>query len=264
MSIHAHRYHFTATIAPIVSVSLLLMTAFSGPASAGPLRFLFGGGDIPQRNGEVRREHSWEDRKYPNRREWSSRQHVAFDSRYDTGTIIVSFTDRYLYYVTQPGQAIRYLIGTPTGDAEWSGESVVSEKRVNPRWIPTAEMRAEDPRLPAQVPGGHPRNPLGVRALYLGDTLYRIHGTDAPSTVGREVSNGCIRLYNSDIIDLYKRATIGTPVVVTWKSFRNVGSASPRGSVLSGSAPDRASIPQPEPTTQARRGWNTTVRGNRR
>ena len=80
-------------------------------------------------------------------------------------------------------------------------------------------MRRENPELPAFVPGGHPRNPLGIRALYLGSTLYRIHGTDAPWTIGQEVSRGCIRMYNRDVVDLYSRVPVGTKVIVTWDRF---------------------------------------------
>ncbi len=80
-------------------------------------------------------------------------------------------------------------------------------------------MRKENPKLPAFVPGGHPRNPLGVRALYLGSTLYRIHGTDAPQLIGKSVSRGCIRMYNEDVVDLYDRTSVGTKVVITGKSF---------------------------------------------
>jgi lipoprotein-anchoring transpeptidase ErfK/SrfK len=149
----------------------------------------------------------------------SGREVVAFTKQYGPGTIVVSFGDRRLYYVTGRGQAISYPIGVPTGRASWSGVSHVSQKRVNPDWTPTPEMRAENPELPAFVPGGHPRNPLGVRALYLGDTLYRIHGTDAPWTIGQQVSHGCIRLYNQDIVDLYNRVRIGATVIVTWKRF---------------------------------------------
>lgn len=147
----------------------------------------------------------------------SGRQVVPFTKKYSPGTIIVSFADRRLYFVSRPGQAISYPIGVPTGRAAWAGVSRVSMKRVNPGWTPTPEMRRENPELPAFVPGGHPRNPLGVRALYLGSTLYRIHGTDAPWTIGREVSRGCIRLYNDDVIDLYNRTRIGAKVIVTWK-----------------------------------------------
>lgn len=145
---------------------------------------------------------------------------VSFPYKYSRGTIIISFTDRRLYKVLGNGQAISYPIGVPKRDARWAGTLRVSRKAVNPGWTPTASMRRDNPSLPAHVPGGHPRNPLGVRALYLGNTLYRIHGTDAPWTVGREVSYGCIRLYNSDIIDLYNRTSVGTRVIATYKSFR--------------------------------------------
>jgi len=135
------------------------------------------------------------------------------------GTIIVSIGDRRLYKVLSGGKAISYPIAIPDGKAFWSGVEPVSRKAVNPRWTPTASMRRENPELPAYVPGGDPRNPLGVRALYLGNTLYRIHGTDAPWLIGRSVSRGCIRMYNNDVIDLYNRTRIGTKVLVTKKSY---------------------------------------------
>ena len=141
---------------------------------------------------------------------------VAFPPGYEPGTIIVQFSQRRLYYVLSPQRAISYPIGAPKGDARWSGDTYVSDKRVHPNWTPTAEMRRENPNLPAYVPGGHPKNPLGVRALYLGKSTYRIHGTDAPWTVGQEVSHGCIRMFNQDVADLYQRVPIGTRVVVMW------------------------------------------------
>jgi lipoprotein-anchoring transpeptidase ErfK/SrfK len=152
---------------------------------------------------------------------FTGRQTVRFSPRYEPGQIIVSFGDRRLYYVLQKGTALSYPIAIPKGDARWAGNSVVSDKRVNPSWTPTAEMRAENPKLPAFVPGGHPRNPLGVRALYLGSSLYRIHGTDAPWLIGQEVSKGCIRMLNDDVIDLYNRARIGARVTVTWSRFQS-------------------------------------------
>lgn len=151
---------------------------------------------------------------------WQSGRHeVSFPTRYGTRVIIVSLSDRRLYYVHRKGAAISYPIGVPTGRAMWTGVERVSQKRVNPPWTPTASMRRENPALPAHVPGGDPRNPLGVRALYLGQTLYRIHGTDAPWTVGQNVTHGCIRLYNNDVIDLYNRTRIGTKVIVTNRSI---------------------------------------------
>jgi len=149
----------------------------------------------------------------------SGRREVSFTKRVRTGTIIVSFADRRLYQVIRPGVAMSYPIGVPTGRARWQGTLNVSRKAVNPGWTPTASMRRENPKLPAHVPGGHPRNPLGVRALYLGSTLYRIHGTDAPWTVGKNVTHGCIRMYNNDVIDVYNRTRVGTRVIATWKSY---------------------------------------------
>ncbi len=145
----------------------------------------------------------------------SGRQEVNFTKRYGTRVIVVSLADRRLYYVHKKGQAVSYPIGVPAGRAMWTGVERVSRKKVNPGWTPTASMRRENPKLPGHVKGGDPRNPLGVRALYLGSTLYRIHGTDAPWTVGQNVTHGCIRLYNNDVIDLYNRTRIGTKVIVT-------------------------------------------------
>ncbi len=152
----------------------------------------------------------------------SGRQLVKFRKNYRPGTIIVSFGDRRLYYVHRRGRAISYPVAIPTGKASWAGRSHISMKKVNPSWTPTAQMRRENPKLPAFVPGGHPRNPLGKRAMYLGKTLYRIHGTDAPWTIGTAVSHGCIRMYNQDVLDLYPRVRIGAPVIVTWKKFRAI------------------------------------------
>jgi lipoprotein-anchoring transpeptidase ErfK/SrfK len=149
------------------------------------------------------------------------RQHVKIKpGAYTPGEIIVSFGDRRLYYIESKTSAISYAIAIPKAEAKWSGVSYVSQKRENPTWTPTEDMRRENPRLPAYVAGGDPRNPLGVRALYLGESLYRIHGTDAPSLIGQQVSHGCIRMYNGDVVDLYARAKVGAKVTVTWNSFR--------------------------------------------
>src|SRR5262249_36700902 len=118
------------------------------------------------------------------------------------------------------GQAVSYPIAVPREESRWEGVTIVSQKRVNPSWTPTPKMIAENPRLPSWVPGGHPMNPLGVRALYLGSSTYRIHGTDAPWTIGTAVSKGCIRMYNRDVLDLYPRASIGAKVTVTWQRFK--------------------------------------------
>ncbi len=148
---------------------------------------------------------------------------VRVSSKYSPGQIIVSFGDKRLYYVRRKGEAISYPIATPRQQSRWQGQMRISMKRVNPPWTPTASMRRENPRLPSFVPGGHPLNPMGVRALYLGSSAYRIHGTDAPWTIGQPVSKGCIRMYNQDVIDLYNRVSIGTKVMVT---YSRVASAS--------------------------------------
>ncbi|MDX2259306.1 MAG: L,D-transpeptidase [Hyphomicrobiaceae bacterium] len=152
---------------------------------------------------------------------WSggSRQTVSFPQSVAPGQIIVSFGDRKLYLVYQRGEALSYPIAVPREQSRWSGVTSVSMKRVNPSWTPTAEMRRENPKLPVHVPGGHPLNPMGSRALYLGSSMYRIHGTDAPWTIGTAVSKGCIRMYNEDAEDLYNRVGVGTKVTVTWKRF---------------------------------------------
>jgi lipoprotein-anchoring transpeptidase ErfK/SrfK len=149
----------------------------------------------------------------------SGREVVSFNPKYGAGQVIVSFGDRKLYYVIQPGQAISYPIAIPREQSRWQGVTSVSQKRVNPSWTPTPTMLAENPRLPRWVPGGHPMNPLGVRALYLGSSTYRIHGTDAPWTIGTAASKGCIRLYNQDVLDLYPRVRVGAKVTVTYDRF---------------------------------------------
>jgi lipoprotein-anchoring transpeptidase ErfK/SrfK len=145
---------------------------------------------------------------------------VSFSKRYSPGQIIVSFGDRRLYHIVSRGKAISYPIAVPRPQSRWSGTLRVSQKRVNPTWTPTPKMRRENPKLPSFVPGGHPRNPLGYRALYLGSSLYRIHGTDAPWTIGKNVSKGCIRMHNNHVAELYNRVRVGTKVVSTWKRFK--------------------------------------------
>jgi hypothetical protein len=152
-----------------------------------------------------------------------SREVVSFSPKYSTGQIIVSFGDKRLYYVTHTGQAISYPIAVPRENSRWQGVTAVTQKREHPSWTPTPAMIAENPRLPRWVPGGHPMNPLGVRALYLGSSMYRIHGTDAPWTIGTAASKGCIRLFNEDVLDLYPRARIGTKVTVTYQTFTSSG-----------------------------------------
>jgi lipoprotein-anchoring transpeptidase ErfK/SrfK len=148
-----------------------------------------------------------------------SRQEISFNPKYTPRQIIVSFGDRKLYWVHAKGTATSYPIAIPREQSRWAGVTSVSAKQVNPAWTPTPTMLKENPRLPPWVPGGHPNNPLGVRALYLAGGTYRIHGTDAPWTIGTAASKGCIRMYNEDVLDLYPRVPIGTKVTVTWQTF---------------------------------------------
>ena len=148
-----------------------------------------------------------------------TRHLTAFPGAARPGQIIVSFADRKLYYVHRRGEAIVYPIAIPRPKDRWLGVLKISRKKANPPWTPTPSMRRENPALPAHVPGGHPQNPLGSHALYLGSTLYRIHGTDAPWTIGQPVSRGCVRMHNADVADLYARVPVGTSVTITWQSF---------------------------------------------
>lgn len=141
------------------------------------------------------------------------RETVGFKESHSPGTIIVRQREKRLYYVLGGGQAIRYAIAVGREGAAWAGVSSVSDKREWPDWTPTPAILARQPDLPRHMEGG-PQNPLGARALYLGATMYRIHGTNEPWRIGEEVSSGCIRLYNEDIIDLYNRAKLGATVIV--------------------------------------------------
>ncbi|MGF1651580.1 MAG: L,D-transpeptidase [Hyphomicrobiaceae bacterium] len=145
---------------------------------------------------------------------------VTFPTTYRPGDIIVSFSDRRLYHVIGQGRAMSYPIAVPRPESRWQGVLNVSMKRENPDWTPTPRMRQENPELPITVPGGHPQNPLGVRALYLGSTLFRIHGTDAPWTIGKNVSKGCVRMHNEHVIELYNQVRIGARVTATWKEYK--------------------------------------------
>jgi lipoprotein-anchoring transpeptidase ErfK/SrfK len=129
------------------------------------------------------------------------------------GTIVVSTAQRRLYYVLGGGKAIRYGIAVGMEGYAWSGTSTITAKREWPDWTPTPGERVRFPTLPVHMAGG-PDNPLGARALYLGDTLYRIHGTNEPWKLGGGVSSGCIRMSNDDVIDLYNRAKVGATVIV--------------------------------------------------
>jgi lipoprotein-anchoring transpeptidase ErfK/SrfK len=141
------------------------------------------------------------------------KQVVDFQTKEPVGTIIIDTPHTYLYLVVGNGKAIRYGIGVGREGFTWSGTERISRMKEWPDWFPPAEMIERQPYLPRMMAGG-PGNPLGARALYLGHTLYRIHGTNQPSTIGQTVSSGCIRLLNQDIEDLFSRVQVGTRVVV--------------------------------------------------
>ena len=144
--------------------------------------------------------------------EWR-KQAVFFRTTEAPGTIIISTAERHLYLVQPGGRAIRYGIGVGRDGFQWQGLLNITRKAEWPDWTPPPEMIARQPYLPRWMAGGE-SNPLGARAIYLGNTMYRIHGTNMPETIGHDVSSGCIRLLNEDVIDLYSRVNVGTKVVV--------------------------------------------------
>lgn len=141
------------------------------------------------------------------------RQTVAFSTKYAPGNIVINTSERRLYYITAPGQAIRYGIGVGRQGFQWSGVKTVSMKKEWPSWTPPAQMLKRRPDLPRYMPGGVD-NPLGARAMYLGSSLYRIHGSNEPETIGQAVSSGCFRMTNDDVVDLYNRVRVGATVYV--------------------------------------------------
>jgi lipoprotein-anchoring transpeptidase ErfK/SrfK len=141
------------------------------------------------------------------------RTSVFYRSDYPPGTIIVNTNDRYLYLIQGNNVALRYGIGVGRDGFQWGGIHRITRKAEWPDWTPPPEMIVRQPYLPRWMAGG-PGNPLGARALYIGTTVYRIHGTNAPETIGQAVSSGCFRLVNDDIVDLYARVPVGTKVVV--------------------------------------------------
>jgi lipoprotein-anchoring transpeptidase ErfK/SrfK len=141
------------------------------------------------------------------------RQVVAYNGSEAAGTVIIDTQNTFLYLVMGNGRALRYGIGVGRDGFRWSGVQHITKKAEWPDWTPPAEMIARQPYLPRFMAGG-PTNPLGARAMYLGNTIYRIHGTNAPSTIGQRVSSGCIRLTNEDVTDLASRVSVGAKVIV--------------------------------------------------
>jgi lipoprotein-anchoring transpeptidase ErfK/SrfK len=141
------------------------------------------------------------------------RQEVPYRGKESPGTLIVDTPNHFLYLVQEGGRALRYGVGVGRPGFTWSGTHKISAKKEWPDWVPPEQMLKRKPELPHYMAGG-PENPLGARALYLGSTLYRIHGSNEPWTIGHDVSSGCIRMRNVDVIDLYNRVNVGTKVVV--------------------------------------------------
>lgn len=141
------------------------------------------------------------------------REVVSYNGGHRPGTIVINTSERRLYYVLGDGKAVRYGVGVGRPGFEWAGSQSITRKAEWPSWTPPSQMLKRRPDLPRFMPGG-PENPLGARAMYLGSTLYRIHGSNEPETIGQAVSSGCIRMLNEDVIDLYERAKVGTRVVV--------------------------------------------------
>jgi lipoprotein-anchoring transpeptidase ErfK/SrfK len=205
----------------LVGASLLAGSLFAGTASAQALGYAstqtdaFPDGDYvanaPAISDPGRGD---EDSALPQR---LRRAVVDLDTKEAPGTIIIDTGDTVLYYVLGGGKAIRYGIGVGRQGFTWSGVKTVSRKAEWPDWYPPAEMIARQPYLPRFMAGG-PGNPLGARAMYLGSSEYRIHGTNDPTTIGKFVSSGCIRLTNEDVTDLFNRVRVGTKVVVLPKN----------------------------------------------
>jgi lipoprotein-anchoring transpeptidase ErfK/SrfK len=141
------------------------------------------------------------------------KQIVDYDGKERPGTVVIDTPNKFLYLVQGDGRALRYGIGVGRPGFTWSGTKTISSKREWPDWTPPAEMLQRRPDLPRHMAGG-PENPLGARAMYLGSSLYRIHGSNEPWTIGTNVSSGCIRMRNEDVIDLYGRVNVGTRVIV--------------------------------------------------
>lgn len=152
------------------------------------------------------------------------RQYVKHSGKYKPGTLVVDTANRHLYLIEKGDTAIRYGVGVGRAGFAWGGEAKIGRKATWPTWTPPASMIERQPELKKYAGGmeGGPRNPLGARAMYLykggRDTLYRLHGTNEPRSIGQAMSSGCIRMLNTDVIDLYERVKIGSPVVVSQKS----------------------------------------------
>ena len=233
--------------------ALLAAAAFAAPASAQSL-FAFqspqtqaapqpqaAGSEVAQDDATV----SESDTSLPSRLQ---RQVVNYPTREAPGTIIVDTPHTFLYLVLGDGKAMRYGIGVGREGFTWSGVKAVARKAEWPDWYPPSEMIKRQPYLPRMVAGG-PGNPLGARAMYIGGTEYRIHGTNDPSSIGKFMSSGCIRLLNTDVEDLYSRVHVGAKVIVLPMTDNPTREAD-------APAPTQVASYAPAPESRASRAWN--------
>jgi lipoprotein-anchoring transpeptidase ErfK/SrfK len=191
------------------TAALIAAAALSCSAAQAQSLFAFNSASAPQYAPTVQDDAAEDARLDPR----LQRQVVAYATNEAPGTIVIDTPNTVLYYVLGGGKAIRYGIGVGREGFTWSGVQQVARKAEWPDWYPPQSMIARQPYLPRMTAGG-PGNPLGARAMYLGHSEYRIHGTNAPSTIGKQVSSGCIRLTNEDVTDLYNRVQVGAKVVV--------------------------------------------------
>jgi lipoprotein-anchoring transpeptidase ErfK/SrfK len=193
-----------------VALAAFAGAVFASAASAAPLSLFAPDRQTP----DQRFVQPLIEQPAPNQRDPRfQRQVVSYTGSEAPGTIIIDTPNTYLYFVLGNGRAMRYGIGVGREGFTWSGVQSVTKKAEWPDWTPPPEMLERQPYLPRFMAGG-PGSPLGARAMYLGGTVYRIHGTNAPETIGTQVSSGCIRLVNEDVIDLYSRVNVGTKVIV--------------------------------------------------
>ncbi|MCC6780012.1 MAG: L,D-transpeptidase [Hyphomicrobiales bacterium] len=196
-------------------------TAFAATAAANPFEQIFG---RQERLPAQATAYANPNEDVSELRADLRRQIVSYRTNEAPGTIIVDTPNTFLYLVMPGGKAMRYGIGVGREGFTWSGVKTIERKAEWPDWTPPPEMIQRQPYLPRFVAGG-PSNPLGARAMYLSGSVYRIHGTNAPSTIGGRVSSGCIRMVNEDVTDLYSRVQVGTKVVVLPMTERRAGSA---------------------------------------
>jgi len=220
----------TALAAATAAATLIAATACASTASANPFEELFGLQrpriEAPAYQSQGDDGSQDEARSQDEAPSQFRRQIVDYRTSEAPGTIIIDTPNTYLYLVMPGGKAMRYGIGVGREGFTWSGTQSITRKAEWPDWTPPEEMLRRQPYLPRFMAGG-PGNPMGARAMYLGSSIYRIHGTNAPSTIGQQVSSGCIRLTNEDVEDLYGRVNVGTKVIVKPASGLHRAAAAP-------------------------------------